>query len=191
MSPWLALVLAMAPQRATFLFSLGNVPVGVVTLTVGEARFTYRSEHLFTRGADRGRLVREQDFTLAGSRVPESLWLWSRPAPGCVSLLEELTGRTGEGCAQPSHGDEVTGTVLGEAFQARYQGAQLRELAIGSARFQRVSDSPRVPAPPDLFGAGFAIDGARGDLALAPPGQAAEVLLPAWELGPARALAER
>jgi hypothetical protein len=64
-------------------------------------------------------------------------------------------------------------------------------LAIGSARFQRVSESPRVPAPPDLFGAGFAIDGAQGDLALTPPVPEPVVPLVAWELGPARSLAAR
>jgi hypothetical protein len=164
-----------------------------VTLTADEAHYTYRSEHLFTRGTQKDRLVREQKFSRErpAGRVPESLWLWGRPAPGCVPLVEELSGRTGEGCVRESHEDHVAGTVLGAPFDARYRDGKLAELTTGSARFTVVEGSPGLPAPPDLFGAGFAVEGTAGRLALAPPAPVVEMRLAPWQRDPARALAER
>jgi hypothetical protein len=106
-------------------------------------------------------------------------------------LVEELSGRTGEGCVLESRGDHLAGTVFGERFEARYEGEVLTELEIGAAHFTRVPRAPRLAAPPDLFGAGFAIQGVEGNLALLPAVPAVEVALPAWELEPAKALAER
>jgi hypothetical protein len=111
-----------------------------------------------------------------------------------MPLVEELSDRTGEGCAQKSEAEQVTGIVLGERFEARYQNERLAELTVGPARFTRVAVVPRLASPPDLYGGSFAIEegaGTPGVLAVSPPIEVDRVALPPWDRAAARALAER
>lgn len=174
---------ARAAEQARFLFSVRGVPVGVVALRVDGDDYRYSSEHLFTRGEDRQRLVRSERYAVdsqgrerESGRWLESLWLWRKPASvGCVEGREELGSRRGELCARRIDGEEVRGEVFGEAFIARYRARRLRELRVGAARFVRIdgADQDRkdeLRAPPDLFGQGWPIRGSEGGLRIVRPG---------------------
>jgi hypothetical protein len=190
-------VLASAADEATFLFVLQGVPVGTVELRLEEGRYTYRSKHLFTRARQEGAIERQEtrdvsaDGVLADGKRPESLWLWRAPGIGCVSLVEELTGRVGQGCVEIAAAAAASGRVFGQPFEARYRQGRLEELSIGAARFTAIPRSVRMEAPPDLFGAGFPTEGRHGPLALVPAAAPPQVVLKAWDADASRALAER
>ncbi len=188
-------------EEARFVFSWRGIPVGTVTLQRGEHRFTYTSRHLHTRGTHVGERVREVTLALgpegkvAGREsVPQALWLWrGPPAPGCVVGREELEGREGPHCVTAVRGRQVEGTLLGQAFSARYdERGGLEVLEVGEARFTAVAPGVRLRPPPELFAAGVPVEGGVGRLAFEPAwplpvGPA----LTAWRAGAARALAER
>ena len=164
-------------ERARYLFLLHGVPVGAITVELDHGRYRYTSEHLFTRGQQRSSKTRSARYGVdahgrerKSGRVLESLWLWHRPATqGCVDGLEELGTRRGRLCAAPADerdGDRVRGTIFGEPFTARYERDRLAELRLSDAQFLRVGDRERPDAPPDLFGAGWPIQGERGALTI-------------------------
>lgn len=176
------LLLRAAPEgeeRGLFLFELRRVPVGTVELSwePGSGAYRYRSTHLFTRGQDRGALARTASFRLdAGGRTADgerlaSWWAWRQPPVGeCVRGREELGERRGALCLRALTRDgSASGSMLGEEFQARYEGGRLRELVIGPARFLAIPPGTAIAPPGDLFGEGFPIDeGGEGVLALEP-----------------------
>lgn len=200
---WAFLTLALAaapasPVTARYAFELDGTPVGTVQLTVGGGKFVYRSTQLFTRGQQTEGVSRSAQLAvdaqgrIAGqARVPESLWLWRRPSPGCVEGRDELTGQEGPLCAFAGATDRAQGTVFGERFDARYGAdGQLAELRLGHGRFVRIETGQRLSNPPDLFADGFDIEGAAGPLALSPaPAAAAAPALSTWSAAAARALA--
>ncbi|MHB8877088.1 MAG: transglutaminase domain-containing protein [Myxococcaceae bacterium] len=176
---WAFLILAglcAAPPPgagALYAFELEGTPVGTVLLSLEASRFSYRSRQLFSRGeksVTRSAVLQlDERRRIRGSgRVPESLWLWRRPPPGCVGGKDELTGREGELCADEVAGGKVTGTVFGERFEAEYRGdGELEELRLGHGRFVRIERADEVASPPDLFGEGFGIEGGQGVMVLA------------------------
>lgn len=200
----LALVLSGAPERARFLFELRGVPVGMVDLSwePGSGSYQYRSTHLFTRGQDRSALTRTASFrldaagrTAAGEHL-SSLWVWRGPSAGkCVPGREELGERRDALCLHTLAPDgSARGTLLGERFQARYEGGRMRELILGPARFIALPAGAQLAAPVDLFGEGFPVDGERGTLALEPALELpvkAEPLRATWDEREARALARQ
>jgi hypothetical protein len=193
-------VLAAEPltETALFAFELEGTPVGTVQLSYQPAtgRYRYRSWHLFARGGETvqsKQLEVQPDLRVKGQGwVPESLWLWRRPPPGCLLGREELG--TGEGplCAESVTDAEVTGTVFGRFFVARYQpNGRLDQLTLGAARFQRLSGQLALERPADLFGSGFPIEGTTGPLALTPPARpGSRPTLAFWNQAQSRALAK-
>lgn len=196
-------VSAPGAERVRFVFAWRGVPVGTVRLALDASgrHFTYTSEHLHTRGAHVGALVREASLELgpggevvgAGS-VPQALWLWrGPPAAGCVRGREELSGREGPQCVTSVRGDTVEGTLLGQPFTARYgPRGRMVELVVGESRFTEVPPDTRLRPPPDLFAQGVPVEGRAGVLAFSPawPVEARPAWLTDWRPGPARALAE-
>ena len=198
---WTVLWVTLAPERARFLFELEQGPVGAVELTYarGSGRFDYRSVQLFTRGADHHRREEAASMqvdvqgALASGARPEALWLWRRPAFGCVRGVDELTHRQGQLCVERTQGLVVEGSALGERFRATYDSEdRLWSLRLGSARFTRIPQAQALAPAPDLFSEGFAVEPGQGALALLPPQpRAAPVALAGspWSVEAARALA--
>lgn len=175
MWPLIALLLAAPPpERAVFLFELLDTPVGTVTLELDGGSYRYVSRHLFTRGATHAAQNTERVLELepdgrvvASKAVPEGLWLWKKPSPGCVLVLDEITDQELEACIAQKKG-ELEGTIGKEPFTAKYAAdGRLQELKFGASRFRRVSNEQLAP-PPDLFGHGFPIRGDKGVLRLEP-----------------------
>jgi hypothetical protein len=214
LAPLSVLLLALTPggkapapppgQAARFVFAWRGVPVGTVTLShePGAGRFTYTSRHLHTRGGHRGERVREVSLalgpegTVAGrASTPQALWLWrGPPALGCVVGREELSGREGPHCISALQGSRARGTVLGQPFTALYDGrGRLEVLEVGESRFTAVAPGVALRAPPELFAAGVAVEGAEGPLSFEPPWPlpARPPWLTAWRAEAARALAEQ
>lgn len=161
--------LLLLATQATFLFSLGGAPVGVVQLRQEGSAYEYRSIQWFTRGADRSRRERSARYTLRDGPMPESLAMLAAPARvGCSEVFEELGTRRGPYCVERIDGADVTGTVVGTSYRAHYEQGALTSVVLGTARFRRVAEVPRIDAP-DLFGQGILIDGQRGRLFI--PGQ--------------------
>jgi hypothetical protein len=191
-------VLAGSPGGARYVFELSGIPVGTIELRLEGTHYSYRSRHLFTRGTHQGALERRADSVLrADGRLedgtrPESLWLWRPPPLGCVALREEVTNRAVEGCATFADSSEARGTVGPDAFAATYTRGELQRLTVGEARFDR-DETSALDTPPDVFGRGFAIDGAeRGRLAVTPALTAVTGAgLPPWDAAEAAQLAQR
>jgi hypothetical protein len=155
-----ALAAGPAAQSARYDFFLGGAPAGQVTLTREADQFTWRSLHVFARRE------RIRTFTLrvdaqgrtAEGKVPEGLWLWARPARGCVSGVDEVTGRTGPLCAEPERDGAVRGNAFGAAFTARYDSAgRLKSLEMGASRFERSTGA--APQGEEPFAQGFPVEG--------------------------------
>lgn len=195
-----------APQGTTdsarYLFAWRGVPVGMVTLTRTEGRFTYTSLHLHTRGGQVGALTREVKLAVdergrveGSDSVPQGLWLWrGPPRNGCVTAREELTGREGPHCVTSTHGSEVEGTMLGTPFRARYDASgRLEVLEVGDSRFTVAAPGEQLRAPPELFADGVPVEGERGALTFDPPWPVPERLpgMTPWDAASARALAKR
>ncbi len=161
---------------AVFLFELSGQPVGLVRLRLDGDAFAYASHPVFTDGPGQ---VGVRTLALDGRRIqgqaarPASLALLQRPALGCLRVEDELTGARGELCVDQLEGSGAKGTLFGEAFFAEYDGAGgLISFTRGLARFHRVDPATALGAWKDPFAGGFAIDGATGALALAPPPRA-------------------
>jgi hypothetical protein len=173
----LAATLLVAPgERTSYLFTLDGLPAGQVTLerSADGRTFTYRSEHVFGRGAalrkvETRTLKLDADGHVAGSTsTPVSLWLWTRAEPGCLEVMDERTGRTGQACSNAVSREELEGIALGESFHAIYRAGRLELLDLGPARFTRVSDTPGLDGATGLWARGVALPGGRGELVFDP-----------------------
>ena len=164
-------LLTVTPEHASYLFLLEGTPVGAVELERQGDHFRYTSTHWMHAGA--AEPVRRETASLPlgkGHPLPEALWLWHRPVPGSVELLDELTGKRGTGAARVGSGTELKGEVLGAAFEATYDRAsKLETLHVGPATFLRVPGPPAARTPPDLLQGSFPIEGDRGRFTLQPP----------------------
>lgn len=149
-------------RHAVFMFSLRGQPVGTVELSLSEAGlYRYTSRQLLQRAAHRHRVDRTEQAPEDGGAAPpwESLWLWQRPArPGCVTVRAELAHQTEAACVLRASAAEVSGTLAGVPFRARYRADPpdpldaLEELEVGEARFSRLEGPvPSQAPPPDLF----------------------------------------
>ena len=171
-----ALLLEAPPERTSYLFTLEGLPAGQVTLERSRdgKSFTYRSEHVFGRGPTLRRVETlafklDQAGRVAGSTAtPVSLWLWNRPEPGCLEVLEERTGDKGQACATEVSREELDGVALEEPFHAVYQEGVLEVLELGPARFSRVRGPASVDGAAGLWARGFPLPGGRGELAFEP-----------------------
>ncbi|MBI3186145.1 MAG: transglutaminase domain-containing protein [Myxococcales bacterium] len=165
--------LAAGPgERATFIFELRGVPVGVVELRLRGSSYSYRSRQLFTRGEAASEQERAVELDLDArlrlrgrEEMPASLWALRMPSEGCLRGRDELTGREGELCATAAREGWLSGSMLGAPFRAEYRGGRLSELVLPDSRFVR-SEPARLPRPPDLFDDGFSIEGEAGRLGL-------------------------
>ncbi len=191
---------ASAAETARFAFELDGTWVGTVQLSRSGERYAYQSRQLFTHGWATAGVTRAAELTVDDASrirgtevVPESLWLWKRPAPGCRTARDELGGAEGELCVVEAAAGRARGSVFGERFEADYgPDDRLVELRLGHGRFVRLEVDARVAPPPDLFGQGFPIDGTAGALSLEPPAAAATAPgLKPWQEAKARALVER
>lgn len=159
-----------APDSARFVLRLRGIPVGFVELSLNGDAYTYRSTHMFRNGggAQRTRVRSETIALRPDGPAHESLWLWKRPAQvGCVEGRAEINGTFGELCAETVAGDQVTGSVFGRAFRARYDDAGLVSLKMEGVSFERVGRGVTVNAP-ELFSKGVEIRGSSGPAALDP-----------------------
>lgn len=165
-------VLAAGPESARYDFFLGGAPAGQVTLTRESGQFTWRSLHVFARRE------RTRSFTLrvdaqgrtSEGKVPEGLWLWERPARGCVPGVDEVTGRTGPLCAEPERDGVLHGTAFGAAFTARYDAAgMLKSLELGASRFERSTGA--LPEGEEPFARGFPVEGTGPVVVVEPPAE--------------------
>ncbi len=166
----LALVLAAAPQR--YLLTVGDAPLAELRVERDGARYRYEATHLLEEGPAQRRL----EFTLdAAGRVdgltPEVLALATRPAAGCVQVLEEVTRQPEALCVHANAAAEVTGTIAGRSFSATYDArGALQRLVLGAARWDALPAGAPTPAPgASPFTHGFAVHGEAGDVALVPP----------------------
>lgn len=170
-----ALLLAV-PGKMSYLFSLEGLPAGQVTLerSADGRSFTYRSEHVFGRGPALRRVeTRTLNLDAAGrvaggTATPVSLWLWTRPEPGCLEVVEERTGRTGQACATEVSREELEGIALEQPFHAVYRDGVLETLDLGGARFARVRGPPTVDGAAGLWAKGLALPGGGGELVFDP-----------------------
>ena len=171
----LLLVGALPAGELTLLLELGGQPAGMVTLSRSGTDYRYVSRHLFalqdapTERVREGRYAVDARGRTARGAIPAGLWLWTRPAPGCVQGLEELDDVVGPQCARPGARGEVVGTLRGVSFTAHYdpQG-QLQLLELPGARLRRVHSGTSVRASPALlerFAKGIALPPGDGPLA--------------------------
>jgi hypothetical protein len=152
-----------AALLARFIFSLGGAPAGTVELSLEGDTYAYRSVHVYRRS----QAERVEKFDADTSPVPEGLWLWRQPRPGCVDGVAELSHQKGQLCADAAKGHQVSGTSLGRPFTARYDDAGLLvQLSVGKSTFTR-TERPLVPGRP--YAGGFAIEGKGTRLSLDPP----------------------
>lgn len=135
---------AKLPDSLQLVLELGGSPAGVVTLSRRGREYTYRSQHFFHHGTDVSERVRLATFqvgpdgTTSEGQVPGGLWLWRRPVPGCVAGIDELSGETGEYCAE-ARGSDLTGTMGATSFRATYGGdGVLSTLVLPDATLRRV-----------------------------------------------------
>lgn len=162
-------VLAAAPLEARFVLEVGALPVAELRVSVDGERYLYQSTHFLEEGPRAHRV----ELSLGNDApTPEVLALLRQPAPGCRDVLEERTRVLERLCVERSRGAEVTGTIAGEAFTARYDDAgKLVEIKVGSAHWFAVerpvtppSQSPfviGVPVPPGALQLEPAEPGAR------------------------------
>jgi hypothetical protein len=169
-------LLVAPPERTSYLFTLDGLPAGQVTLERGGdgKSFTYRSEHVFGRGpalrkVETRTLKLDPEGRVAGTgSIPVSLWLWTRPSPGCLEVVDERSGRTGQACVNGVSREEMEGVALEESFHAVYQGGTLEMLELGPARFTRVREAPGLDGASGLWAKGMALPGGRGELVFDP-----------------------
>jgi hypothetical protein len=193
-----------ARQEARFLFALAGHPAGVVTLSRAGGTYRYRSTHLFAFGEGEATREREEvhrvdaEGRTPAGHVPAGLWLWHRPAPGCVPGLEELDGRTGPLCAGAGPAGAVRGTLRGVPFRAAYApDGTLAALELPRARFTRLpagAGLPGVGASPallDALAAGVPLPPGTAPLAWSPALPTPPAPAGAWREAGARALARR
>lgn len=175
----LALLLlgALPTGELTLLLELGGQPAGTVTLTREGEQYRYVSRHLFAAGERQSERVREgryvvdaQGRTSTGA-IPAGLWLWTRPAIGCVQGLEELDDVEGSQCARAGPDGAIVGTLREVAFSARYgPDGVLSLLELPGARLRRITSEVAVRGSSALlerFAAGLALPEGTGALAWA------------------------
>jgi hypothetical protein len=174
----LSATLLVAPeQRTSYLFTLDGLPAGQVTLerSADGRTFTYRSEHVFGRGAalrkvETRTLKLDAEGRVKGSTAtPVSLWLWTRTEPGCLEVMDERTERTGQACSNAVSREELEGIALDQSFHASYRAGRLESLELGPARFTRVSEAPGLDGATGLWARGVALPGGPGELVFDPP----------------------
>jgi hypothetical protein len=154
------LLLAAPEQVHRFVHLLGEAPVGEIELRRNDEGYAYRSRHYFRRGK-----ISEERFESAAATVWASESLL-RPRPvGCWAVEDELSHRRGEACVVRSAGSEVSGTLLGDAFAARYEHGLLQQLQLGESKFVRTESAVEFKDP---FGEGFSIKGQGASLSLVP-----------------------
>jgi hypothetical protein len=152
-----------AALLARFIFSLGGAPAGTVELGLDHGTYTYRSVHVFRRT----KAERVETYAADAKPLPEGLWLWMQPAPGCVEGISELSHETGQLCVDHVKGHEVDGTSLGKPFTAKYDdNGELLQLRFNKSVFTR-TDAPLKPRQP--YAAGFPTEGKGTRLTLEPP----------------------
>jgi hypothetical protein len=148
---------ARLPDSLQLVLELGGHPAGVVTLSRQGREYTYRSQHFFHHGTDTSERVRFASFRVGRDgltpegRAPGGLWLWRRPVPGCVEGLDELTGETGEYCAE-TDGADLTGTMGKIPFRASYGGdGLLSMLVLPDATLRRVPLGSTIEVGPEAL----------------------------------------
>lgn len=162
----LALVLAQAPDEAVWTLELGGVPAAVVRARREEGAFTWSVERLFRRADARSvRLAVDGRGRDAQGRVPEGLWFWKRPPPGCVQGVDEVSGRAGELCLEAFDGGVGRGRALGAPFAAAWsRDGTLARLEVSGA----VYTPGAAWTGKDPWAAGLAVSGKKGSLGLSP-----------------------
>ncbi len=156
---------ASPDDSARFLLEVGGAAVGLVELRVDEAEGSYRytSTHLFVRGADRSKRVREVTLPLRPpGAAHESLLLWQGPlAEGCVSVRAELEGREGALCVTAKARGRVEGTLHAAPFSAVLdERGRLTRFESRGAVLRRVEGEVTLSAR-DPFAEGWPVGGAR------------------------------
>jgi hypothetical protein len=163
----LALFLATAPLDARFVLVVSGLPVAELSVRVEGARYQYEATHFLDEGP------RVSAITLpleSGAPVPEVLALARRPPPGCRDVLEERHQRRERLCVDEGEGAEVHGTLAGQAFEARYDAADMLEvITVGAARWEAVARPVRLP-PRSPFKQGVPVPSGRLELRPAVPG---------------------
>ncbi len=156
-------LLAAAPTEARFVLEVGALPVAELRISVKGDRYAYDAIHFLEEGP------REHHVELALGKgpLPEVLALLRRPKPGCREVLEERTRVLETLCVEAGLGNEVTGTLAGEAFVASYDVAgQLTGITVGSARWA-AAPGPISPPTESPFVRGVKVPAA--ELVLEPP----------------------
>ncbi|MDP2275758.1 MAG: hypothetical protein Q8K32_33730 [Archangium sp.] len=139
-------LLAAAPIEARFVLEVGALPVAELRISVQGDRYFYDATHFLEEGP------REHHVELALGKgpLPEVLALLRRPRPGCREVLEERSRTPETLCVEAAEGNEVTGTIAGEAFVARYDAeARLTGITVGSAHWAAAARpvSPPIESP--------------------------------------------
>lgn len=146
-----------------FIHFVNGVPVGEITLQRRGSQYTYVSQHFFRGG-------KQSIERFAPSASDDPVWASEsllKPHPvGCWEVEDEITRARGAACVVSQSGAIATGTLLGEAFTARYDRGALAELSLGASRFAR-REGPVVFSDP--FAEGLPLTGRGSALAIAPP----------------------
>jgi hypothetical protein len=167
----LLIVLAAAPVEARFGLEVGGIPVAELRISVAGNRYVYESTHFLEEGPRAHRV--ELSLSKSGP-LPEVLVLAHKPKPGCREVLEERTRAVEQLCVEQAGKSEVTGTIDGDAFVARYgEDEKLMEITVGSAHWFSMSKALQPPAE-SPFVRGVSVP--PGSLRLEPPVEGARWL---------------
>lgn len=155
-----ALIVAEAPLRLVHF--VGEVPVGVIELELRPSKAIYRATHVFRDDQRRFETSWQLDARHrdADGLASELQLLASRPAPGCVVVREERTGRRETLCLDDSGAGRIDDTAIRASWN--HAGA-LTRLDVLDASGQVVSRFERSQAAPiacaDPFAKGFPVEG--------------------------------
>lgn len=161
---FLSIALAQAAsgaEAAAWTLTLSEVPTAIARARLEGGTYTWAVETPFGRGKQSPVTVKvDAAGRDAKGRVPEGLWFFRRPKPGCVKGFDEVTGREGELCLE----DDGHGTALGEKFRGTW-GADgvLESLLIRGVEWRRGEHAWTGTNP---WAEGFAVTGEGAQLAV-------------------------
>lgn len=145
---------APGPEAAAWTLTLNEVPTAIARARLEGGTFTWAVETPFGRGKQSPATVKvDAQGRDARGRVPEGLWFFRRPKPGCVKGFDEVSGREGELCFEA----DGHGTALGEKFRGAWAAdGVLESLLIRGVEWRRGEHAWTQANP---WAAGFPVTG--------------------------------
>lgn len=166
-----ALLLAAAPTHQLFEMQTRGGVAGFVELRSEPSRFSYRSVHLFSGGKGPRTRIAEYAVDATGKTkdgfVPAALALWRKPQVGKLTVVDELTGKTGALVIERVTTTQVDGTLFGQAFRASYDKGSLRSIRLQMIELSATGEPPTI-ATADSPDGSFPVEGKVGALAFRP-----------------------